>query len=89
MAPKEKKEKKEKVSRAARKEAKAAAAAGGAGKKEDGKDIGVESVAEDLRKLAMDPNRNATGVLTSQRDSRDVSCCSVSNGLIVHDRDEG
>ncbi|KAJ3232018.1 ABC transporter ATP-binding protein arb1 [Chytriomyces hyalinus] len=70
MAPdkKEKREKKERVSKTSSKKkaaAEAAAAAANAGSN-------VESVADELRKLVVDPNRSATGVLTSQRDSRDI-----------------
>ncbi|KAJ3288700.1 ABC transporter ATP-binding protein arb1 [Blyttiomyces sp. JEL0837] len=38
----------------------------------DTKNVGVESVADELHKLVLDPNRSAAGVLTSQRDSRDI-----------------
>ncbi|KAJ3229397.1 ABC transporter ATP-binding protein arb1 [Chytriomyces hyalinus] len=65
---KEKREKKERVSKTATKKkaaAEAAAAAANTGST-------VESVADELRKLVVDPNRSATGVLTSQRDSRDI-----------------
>ncbi|KAJ3240194.1 ABC transporter ATP-binding protein arb1 [Chytriomyces hyalinus] len=65
---KEKREKKERVSKTASKKkaaAEAAAAAANTGST-------VESVADELRKLVVDPNRSATGVLTSQRDSRDI-----------------
>ncbi|KAJ3406100.1 ABC transporter ATP-binding protein arb1 [Chytriomyces hyalinus] len=65
---KEKREKKERVSKTTSKKkaaAEAAAAAANAGST-------VESVADELRKLVVDPNRSATGVLTSQRDSRDI-----------------
>ncbi|ORY47221.1 P-loop containing nucleoside triphosphate hydrolase protein [Rhizoclosmatium globosum] len=70
MAPKEPKEAKEpkekKVSRsAARLAAKKAGATGPASTE-------VESVAEELRKLVVDANRSATGVLTSEKSSRDI-----------------
>ncbi|KAJ3355722.1 hypothetical protein HDU83_002727 [Entophlyctis luteolus] len=66
MAPSAKDKKDKKPSKSAAKNAKGksnAAAAVAAG---------VDSVAEELRKLVIDPNRSAAGVLTSQKDSRDI-----------------
>ncbi|KAI8854560.1 P-loop containing nucleoside triphosphate hydrolase protein [Chytridium lagenaria] len=65
--PKEPKEAKVKVPRVSRKDrAAAAAAAAAAGSGE------VETAAEGILKMALDPNRSSAGVLTSQRDSRDI-----------------
>ncbi|KAI8613167.1 P-loop containing nucleoside triphosphate hydrolase protein, partial [Chytriomyces sp. MP71] len=68
-AAKEKKVPREKkVSKLSQRKA-AAAEAAAAASKGDGK---IETVADELRKLVVDENRNTTGVLTSQRDSRDI-----------------
>ncbi|KAJ1539985.1 hypothetical protein HK405_012185, partial [Cladochytrium tenue] len=66
-APKAGKEK-----RAEKKAAKAEAKKASDSKNASAKSLDVESVADDLKKLVVDPNRSCTGVLTSQRDSRDI-----------------
>ncbi|KAJ3116073.1 hypothetical protein HK100_001167, partial [Physocladia obscura] len=67
MAPSTKEKKEKKPSKSATKNAKGKAIAIGATAS-----TGVENVAEELRKLVIDPNRSAAGVLTSQKDSRDI-----------------
>ncbi|KAJ3024488.1 UNVERIFIED_CONTAM: hypothetical protein HDU68_008116 [Siphonaria sp. JEL0065] len=73
MAPKEPKAEKEpkekKVSKSA---ARLAAKKAGAAAATATDNAVVESVAEELRKLVVDPNRSAAGVLTSHKDSRDI-----------------
>ncbi|KAI9344824.1 P-loop containing nucleoside triphosphate hydrolase protein [Zopfochytrium polystomum] len=69
MPPKAGKEKRaeKKAAKAADKKAVAEKAAAGSSSS-----IQVESVSEDLQKLSVDPNRSCAGVLTSQKDSRDI-----------------
>ncbi|KAJ3195015.1 hypothetical protein HK101_001343 [Irineochytrium annulatum] len=70
--PREKKEKKEPREKKEKKDKKPSGKKGGTATPDGEAKVGVESVADSLLKMAIDPNRSASGVLTSQKDSRDI-----------------